>query len=282
MPSPKSLICLVLIVKNEEKLIEQCLASAKPLISSWSIVDTGSTDDTKTIIKRVLKGIPGKLYEREFVDFGHNRTEALRLARGSAEWLLELDADMTVEAHPDLRKWLSQDPDPSVGAWMVEIVDSGTTWRLPRLIRGKHEWRYVGPVHEYLDTSQIVRRSLLGLTLRHHGSSRHPIQKFDHYLTLLKPGLEAGDPRAVFYSAECLRFLGCYPQAIELYRRREKMSSFEEEAWYAEYMASRLEKNVDGLLKAFRRRPWRPEPLWAAADIVRNIQSDDVLFRESR
>lgn len=272
-----------MIVRNEEKVIEQCLESVKPVISNWTIVDTGSTDSTKKIVKRVLKGIPGELHEREFVDFGQNRTEALALARGKSDWILEPDADMTVTYHDGLLDWLERDPDPNVLAWGVEIVDSGTVWRLPRLMRGDYQWRYVGAVHEYLDCPHERKRSLLGLTLHHHGSSRHPIQKFDHYLSLLKPGLEAGDPRATFYSAECLRFLNCIPAAIDLYRKRAAMpNTFEEEAWYAEYMAAKLSRSVTDLLKAFERRPWRAEPLWAAADLVRSIESDDVLFREMR
>ena len=35
--------------------------------------------------------------ERPWVNFGHNRSEAFALARGTADWLLALDADMTVE-----------------------------------------------------------------------------------------------------------------------------------------------------------------------------------------
>lgn len=275
-------VCLVAIVKDEAAYIERCLRSAKPLIDSWLIVDTGSTDDTKKIIRKVFRGKPGKLHEREFVDFGTNRTEALALAKDSADWLLEVDADMTVDAHKDLREWLDTDPDPEVAAWMVQIVDAGTLWRLPRLIRGDREWRYIGPVHEYLDTSRIKRRPLLGLTLHHHGSSRHPIQKFDHYLTLLKPGLGAGDPRAIFYSAECLRFLGCNLKALELYRQRASLNGWEEERWYAAYQAARLSRNVTELLEVFERRPWRAEPLLAAADLVREIEHDDVLFLEGR
>lgn len=275
-------ISLVMIVKNEAEFIERCLESAKPLINQFCIVDTGSTDKTKTLIRKMMKGIPGKLHERKFKDFGYNRTEALELARGSAKWLLELDADMTAEFHPDLLYWLSSDPDPETDAWMVEIVDSGTVWRLPRLIRGDKEWRYIGPVHEYLDTSQIKRRPILGLTLHHHGGNRHPIQKFDHYLTLLKPDLEKGDPRATFYSAECLRFLSCLPQAVELYEKRASMNGFEEEAWYAQYQAARLTRSVPDLIKAFERRPWRSEPLLAAADLVREISHDDCLFLEGK
>ena len=77
-------ITLVMIVRNESKVIERCLESVRPLLSGWVIVDTGSTDDTIEKIQRSLSDIPGELHHREWVDFGHNRNEALELARG---WL---------------------------------------------------------------------------------------------------------------------------------------------------------------------------------------------------
>jgi glycosyltransferase involved in cell wall biosynthesis len=277
-------ISLVMIVRDEAKMIRRCLQSVKPLISSWTIVDTGSRDETQKIVRKALRGTQGELHEREFVDFAHNRTEALALARGSAEWLLLLDADMTAEeVHPELLTFLAEDPDPEVGAWMVSIWDGGTTWRLPALIRGDREWRFIEPVHEYLDTSGVKTRSLLGLTLYHHGGSRHPIEKFDHYLKLLKPGVKKGNPRSIFYSAECYRFLGCIPEAIDFYTRRSQMNGHvEEEAWYAQYQAAKLSRNVTDLYQAYLRRPWRPEPLQAAADLVREQPNDDILFLETR
>ena len=36
----KPKICLNMIVKNESKVIERCLASVKPLIDYWVIFDT--------------------------------------------------------------------------------------------------------------------------------------------------------------------------------------------------------------------------------------------------
>ena len=41
-----------MIVKDESKVIKRCLDSVKPLIDYWVIVDTGSKDDTKKVIKR--------------------------------------------------------------------------------------------------------------------------------------------------------------------------------------------------------------------------------------
>jgi cellulose synthase/poly-beta-1,6-N-acetylglucosamine synthase-like glycosyltransferase len=50
----KKTVCLNMIVKNESQVIEKCLASVKPLIDYWVIVDTGSTDKTQQIVKKCM------------------------------------------------------------------------------------------------------------------------------------------------------------------------------------------------------------------------------------
>src|SRR6187399_76861 len=74
-------VCLTMIVKDETAVIERCLRSVRPFIDCWSIVDTGSTDGTQRLLASALAELPGKLHERPWKDFGHNRTEALELAR---------------------------------------------------------------------------------------------------------------------------------------------------------------------------------------------------------
>ena len=93
-------ICLNMIVKNEAKVIARCLESVKPILDHWVIVDTGSTDGTQAIIRSILKDIPGELHERPWKDFGHNRTEAIELARGKADYLFVIDADDTLVIPP--------------------------------------------------------------------------------------------------------------------------------------------------------------------------------------
>ena len=75
-------LCLNMIVKNEAHVIRRCLDSVRPHITHWVIVDTGSTDGTQALIRDHFRDIPGALHERPWRDFGHNRTEALELARG--------------------------------------------------------------------------------------------------------------------------------------------------------------------------------------------------------
>src|SRR5271154_6929613 len=96
----KATICLNMIVKDEAPVIRRCLDSVRPFIDHWVIVDTGSSDGTQDIIRNHLKDLPGELIERPWVDFAHNRSEALAAARNKANYVLVIDADETLEADP--------------------------------------------------------------------------------------------------------------------------------------------------------------------------------------
>ena len=79
-----SSICLNMIVRDEAHVISRCIKAARPHINSYCIVDTGSTDRTKEIVKELLADIPGDIHDRPWINFGHNRTEALQLAQGKS------------------------------------------------------------------------------------------------------------------------------------------------------------------------------------------------------
>src|SRR5712671_3331456 len=97
-------ICLNMIVKNESAVIARCLASVKPWVDCWTIVDTGSSDGTQDIVRDAMRGLAGELHERPWRDFGHNRTEALELARGKADYILIIDAD-NIFCAPENWQW---------------------------------------------------------------------------------------------------------------------------------------------------------------------------------
>ncbi len=93
-------LCLCMIVKNEAAIIERCLRSVRPLLSTWVIVDTGSTDGTQDIIRRFFADLPGELHEKSWKNFSENRSEAMQLARGKADYTLVMDADDELSVPP--------------------------------------------------------------------------------------------------------------------------------------------------------------------------------------
>lgn len=86
-------ISLCMIVRNEERVLGECLASARGVFAQTIVVDTGSTDRTRDIIREH----GAELYDMEWPEsFAGARNESLKHARG--RWIFWLDADDTLPA----------------------------------------------------------------------------------------------------------------------------------------------------------------------------------------
>ena len=154
-----------MIVKNESHVISRCLGSVLPLLDAWVIVDTGSTDGTQQSVQTFLSHLPGELIERPWINFAHNRSESLRLARGRADYLLVIDADEVLELSPGFKL-----PTLTADAYDFEMLSIHLTYYKTQLVRESLAWRYQGVVHEYICTAgetEPTRERLPGVrTLR--------------------------------------------------------------------------------------------------------------------
>jgi glycosyltransferase involved in cell wall biosynthesis len=277
---PSMTLCLTMIVRNEAATLARCLASAKHLIDCWIIIDTGSTDETMTIVMRELSHLPGDLYSRPWVNFGHNRTESLTLTREwlsknnydlNATWCLMLDADHELENHGFVASELTHD------SYLVDQHDQQVTYSNARLLRASIAWRSEGVTHEYW-TGPGNRERLPSLSIHDHNDGGSRGDKFVRDERLLRHGLidEPNNERYMFYLAQTCESLGKADEAIEWYRKRTKAGGFEEERWMAQLRLGRILLNqneaagVRELLVAFDERPLRAEPLYTLARYYRD------------
>ena len=262
------MVTAVLLTKNEQSVIWRCLESLETVCDRYVFVDTGSTDHTIDLLEAWLVNHAGEIHRRDWVNFAHNRTEALALADDGKSRRLMLDADMTVEGNLD--------DLPRADAYMLEIVDqTDFAYRLALLVGPGIDWGYEGVTHEYLTAEQpFFRGNVDSLTVHHHcDGSRRP-EKLYEDLVLLTAELarNPADARTVFYLAQTHRDLGNVQEAINLYRLRAEMGGWDEEAWYARYQLGCLltahvdfYRGADELLRASRERTERIEPLRALA-----------------
>lgn len=269
MASPnRPTICLAMIVRNEAAVIARCIESARPWIDTWVICDTGSTDDTTERLRERLADLPGQLHERAWRNFGHNRSELLQLARSHGDYLLLLDADMTLDGDPAILNDIG-DAD----AYLVRVTGEPEYW-MPYLVRSTLPWRYEGVTHEYLTVDRPYRQERLpGLAVIHLADGGSRGDKFERDLALLSRQVRErpDDARAVFYLAQTYRDIGQIDEAVRWYERRAAMGGWAEEVFYSLYQQGDLlarrswAEAVPVLLAAYNHRPSRAEPLYALA-----------------
>ncbi|MGH3782197.1 MAG: glycosyltransferase [Pseudonocardiaceae bacterium] len=259
-----------MIVKNEAPVIERCLSSVRPLIDSWLIVDTGSVDNTQGIVRDCLGELPGELVERPWVNFAHNRTEALRLAKGRADYVLVIDADETLEQDDGFRI-----PDLTADAYYIEMRYGGCSYLRKQLLRDGLPWRYVGVVHEYLDCGEAHSEEMLsGLrtVVRHDGARARDQETYRRDALALEAAIadEPDNARYVFYLAQSYRDAGDLAMAIRTYSRRAEMGGWNQEVWFSLYQVAQLGERLDrswpevmqDYLTAYNFQPDRAEPLF--------------------
>jgi glycosyltransferase involved in cell wall biosynthesis len=263
-------ICLSMIVKDEAPVIERCLASVRPLIDCWVIADTGSSDGTQAIIRDALGDLPGVLIERPWVDFAHNRNEALEAARGRGDYTLLIDADETLERADAFAL-----PRLEADSYDLEVCYDGTTYRRKQLVRSSLPWRYTGVLHEYIHCELARTEAFLpGLRtrVRHDGARGRDLLTYRRDALVLERALldEPGNARNVFYLAQSYRDADDPELALRHYRRRAALGGWDEEVWYSLYQAARLEERLGkpwpevlaAYLAAFQQHPDRAEPLY--------------------
>ena len=103
-------ISLIVITRNEEELIGQCLKSAAGFCDELIVVDSYSTDGTVEI----GRGLGARVFQRPFDGYIAQKQFALEQARG--EWVFSLDADeqATWELGNEIRAALAN-PHPAAG-----------------------------------------------------------------------------------------------------------------------------------------------------------------------
>jgi len=304
LPKPtgeKKTITLCMIVKNESKVIERCLASVLPVIDHWVIVDTGSTDGTQEKIREFFNnvGIPGELHEKPWVDFGTNRSEAMALARNKADYSLMIDADEVLVYDSNF------DPDEFKKSLVADIYNvfafyGNTKYHRPQLTSNSKEFYYRGVLHEYVDCKEEIKtrdfaRGFTNTPIQDGARSGNPT-KYEDDAKVFEEAIASGNVeekdfnRYHFYLAQSYRDCQNWEKAIEWYQKRVDLGGWPEEAFYSKYQIGRimeiLEKPIDEILKvyfdSYQMAPYRAEPLWAAARLCRLYSRFDQGYRYAK
>lgn len=271
------LLGLVMIVRDEAQTIESVLESYIPHIDCWTIVDTGSTDGTQEIVRKLFAkhDKPGEIFATNFVDFSTNKNQALDLHGEKSVFTImpigKLVADHRLRT--ELRQWEHSASPP---AFRVTVRDYS---ELPLIQKTSAKNRYKGRTHEYLDVdTRIVGASLCEMVYdRSHRTKEQWEARWQRDIDLLAQDVHSEDTaistRAWFYLGQTCECLGDFGSALNAYATRAGIPGYFDETYLAKMriakMMVKLHRSwpeiMNAYLEAYRFDFNRAEPLYYIA-----------------
>ncbi|MDO3678811.1 glycosyltransferase [Paenibacillus ehimensis] len=177
----EKLITLCMIVKNEEAVLSRCLESVKNIVDEIVIVDTGSTDHTKTIARQYTDLIFDFSWSN---DFSAAKNEAI--SKATAPWILVLDADEYLQHEDlDIRSFLKElDPQKPLGviSSIINYVGHPNSGKMvessaARIFPRNADIVFVRPIHEQLSYRHGELTYINGpLVIYHTGYTQDTVQ----------------------------------------------------------------------------------------------------------
>ena len=168
------ILSIGMIVKNEEKDLEACLESLRPLMdeveSELIIVDTGSTDRTVEIAQKYTD----QIYDFEWInDFAAARNFGVDKAKG--KWFFQVDADDRLQDPAELIEFLNDEKELKKYYTANIVYHSYTNKeytmfsdaRIVRLFRLGVGNRFRGSIHEV--PARIIPTKELQTVIDHYG-----------------------------------------------------------------------------------------------------------------
>lgn len=208
------------IVKNEAKNLAKSIKSLKNQVNEIVVVDTGSTDNTIVVARK----LGAKIYSFPWQDdFSKARNFVLSKAKG--EWLVLLDADeyFTAKTAGNIRQVIrqvirqAQQADGLLIQMINYDVDKAEVqdyfYQL-RIVRNQQGLHYEGKIHEELKLSEGKSMKFLRippemLEIYHTGyASSVSRQKLERNLKLLQRAVDNGQSEADLARYFCDCYLG--------------------------------------------------------------------------
>jgi tetratricopeptide (TPR) repeat protein len=189
-------LSVVMIVRNEERFLRDCLESVRDAADEIVVVDTGSTDGTVAIAREFGAKVVSHAWDDDF-----SAARNVSLANATGEWALWMDADeQLAKGEAGLLRHLIETAEPNIGGYMVNIRNymslkegADVCWhRACRLFRNLPFVRFTGRIHEQNARSLEnagYKIALAKLTLDHYGyafdvmTERNKHERFIRMLT---------------------------------------------------------------------------------------------------
>ncbi|MDE6314306.1 MAG: glycosyltransferase family 2 protein [Lachnospiraceae bacterium] len=197
-------ISVCMIVKNEEQVLARCLNCLKTIADEIIIVDTGSTDQTKTIAAEYTD----KIYDYPWTgDFADARN--FSFSKAVMDYIYAADADEIIDEENQRRFLLLKEALlPEVEIVQMKYcnqLEHGSVYNFDTEYRGKLYKRlrtfwWTDPIHETVNLEPVVFDSEVEII--HKPLKKHDRRDFEAFEQLIKKGERFSKKLLLMYAKE--------------------------------------------------------------------------------
>lgn len=221
-----NLINILIMVKNAGDGFREVLEKNKPYMDRYTILDTGSTDNTLAIAREVLADKRGEIYEEPFINFRDSRNRLLELADEHCAFNIMLDD--TYILHGPLRNVLSfLRGDDYADSFSLVIQDRDTMYTSNRVTKPPRKLKYVNLIHEIIQSNNNKNVSIpyehcYILDVNSEYMTERTKQRKQQDIDILKQMLKdkPDDPRTYYYMADSYICMKEWEKAREWFYKR--------------------------------------------------------------
>jgi len=276
-----NLLHLCIMVKNGGPQFENTLNKNRDLCDRWTILDTGSTDQTIETVHNTLVGKRrGDIYEEPFINFRDSRNRCLDLAGRSCKFIIMLDDTYTIEGN--LREFLQVvRGDQYADSFSFYIRSEDTKYVSNRAIKSATGLRYMYRIHEVITDKNninvvVPENDVSILDLRFDYMEKRTMDRKELDLKLLFEEVEddPNNPRTYYYLAQTYSLLKQYDKAFYYFMKRASYTN-----------SGFIQERIDSVFEAARlanfqlKKPW-PEclALYEASYKIDESRPDSLYF----
>jgi predicted O-methyltransferase YrrM len=274
-----NLIHLAVMVKNGGKDFEKMLNENLDIIDRWTILDTGSTDNTIDVIKNTLVGKKkGELFQEPFINFKESRNRCLDLCGTSCKFIIMLDDTYCLKG--SIRDFLNiVRGDQFASSYSLYIKSDDTEYASNRIIKSEYGLRYIYKIHEVIQAENNInvcipiQQSYI-YDLRSSYMEKRTMDRKYYDLKLLFEMVEEEPEvsRHLYYIAQTYNILEKYELAYEFFLKRgsrsdgfiqEQIDSYFEAARLANFKLNKeWETCFDLYMKSYELDKSRPDSMY--------------------
>ena len=222
-----NLIHFCVMVKNAGDQFEEMLSKNLPFIDRWTILDTGSTDNTIEIINKVLVGKKkGELYQEPFINFRDSRNRCLELAGTKCKYTLMLDDTYIIEGN--LRDFLNTVRDDMYAdSYSLYVKSHDMEYTSNRVLKTNRKLKYIYRLHEIVQTENNVNvlipievAKINDFSNEYMNTRTNNRKEYDLRILLEEAELEPHVSRHLYYIAQTYNLLNKYELAYTYFLKR--------------------------------------------------------------